>query len=258
MKIKTQVRADLQGRDDPAAAQDRRSRTCSSSSIRATPSAGEIDGGRHASPSSNTLPDVNPDEILATLDADTRDYLRVLLSAGAEALDGRRAGAAARDLQALRAHRPRRRRKITGQLVEAAPQHQARDPQLPGAVDRAGRQGPAAGRARRLGQRELRGDRQPGAQPARGAAAAARHPRRDPRHARQTSTTLAARPRPGAQKLRPGARALGPSLRQVRPFLRETTPVIRDELRPFARDVAPDRARHARGGRGPGGGHARA
>ena len=30
----------------------------------------------------NTLPDVNPDEILAQLDADTRAYLQILLNAG--------------------------------------------------------------------------------------------------------------------------------------------------------------------------------
>ena len=38
-------------------------------------------------PVANTLPDVNPDEILAQLDADTRAYLRILLNAGGEAFD---------------------------------------------------------------------------------------------------------------------------------------------------------------------------
>ena len=33
----------------------------------------------------NTLPDVNPDEVLGSLDADTRDYLRILLNAGGTA-----------------------------------------------------------------------------------------------------------------------------------------------------------------------------
>src|SRR4051812_33105131 len=36
-------------------------------------------------PVSNTLPDVNPDEVLASLDADTRSYLQILLSAGGQA-----------------------------------------------------------------------------------------------------------------------------------------------------------------------------
>jgi phospholipid/cholesterol/gamma-HCH transport system substrate-binding protein len=39
-------------------------------------------------PVSETLPDVNLDEILAQLDGDTRDYLRILLGAGAEGLRG--------------------------------------------------------------------------------------------------------------------------------------------------------------------------
>jgi phospholipid/cholesterol/gamma-HCH transport system substrate-binding protein len=43
-----------------------------------TPEAGELPEGERI-PISQTLPDVNLDEILASLDADTRDYLRVLL-----------------------------------------------------------------------------------------------------------------------------------------------------------------------------------
>src|SRR4029079_6266020 len=38
-------------------------------------------------PASQTLPDVNLDEILASLDADTRDYLRILLGEGSTALN---------------------------------------------------------------------------------------------------------------------------------------------------------------------------
>ena len=57
-----------------------------------TPGAGEIpEGGRVRV--SNTLPDVNPDEVLAQLDADTRDYLRILLDAGGTAFDDERARA---------------------------------------------------------------------------------------------------------------------------------------------------------------------
>ena len=40
-------------------------------------------------PIQNTLPDVNPDEVLASLDADTRDYLRLLISGFGEGLQGR-------------------------------------------------------------------------------------------------------------------------------------------------------------------------
>src|SRR6476620_10173649 len=40
-------------------------------------------------PVANTLPDVNPDEVLASLDADTRDYLTILLAAGGQAFTDR-------------------------------------------------------------------------------------------------------------------------------------------------------------------------
>ncbi len=40
-------------------------------------------------PIQNTLPDVNPDEVLASLDQDTRDYLQLLISGFGEGLKGR-------------------------------------------------------------------------------------------------------------------------------------------------------------------------
>jgi phospholipid/cholesterol/gamma-HCH transport system substrate-binding protein len=40
-------------------------------------------------PLSSTLPDVNPDEFFAALDADTRDYLRLLLNGARQGLEGR-------------------------------------------------------------------------------------------------------------------------------------------------------------------------
>ena len=52
-----------------------------------TEAAGRLpEGGRI--PVSQTLPDVNLDEILAALDADTRDYLTLLLNDGGQALKG--------------------------------------------------------------------------------------------------------------------------------------------------------------------------
>ena len=90
----------------------------------------------------------------------------------------------ARDLQALRAHRARLRAHHAA-AREAPRQRQAGDPQLPGAVDRAGHQGSPAGRARDLGQCQLRGHLQPGRGAAPGAAPPARHARADPHDARQ-------------------------------------------------------------------------
>ena len=79
------------------------------------PSAGRLkDGG--VIPVSQTLPDVNLDEILAALDTDTRDYLTVLLGAGAEGLRGN-----GRELaNALRRIEPSARygRKVFASLAE--------------------------------------------------------------------------------------------------------------------------------------------
>ena len=59
-------------------------------------------------PVQQTLPNVNTDEILASLDADTRDYLRLLVNAGGEGLRGQGPALSA-TLPALRAHRARPR-----------------------------------------------------------------------------------------------------------------------------------------------------
>jgi phospholipid/cholesterol/gamma-HCH transport system substrate-binding protein len=96
---RAQVRAGLQGRDRAAAAQDRPE----GHGGRAEPGTKAAGRCPRASriPISQTLPDVNLDEILASLDADTRDYLRLLLSDGATAL-----GRNGRELaQAIRPHR---------------------------------------------------------------------------------------------------------------------------------------------------------
>ena len=107
-----------------------------------TEAAGEVDeGGRVAV--GNTLPDVNPDEVLASLDGDTRAYLRILLNAGGTAFrdddlsagPANRVGGPARDLQALRAHGPGRREVHEG-LIERRKNIRRVDPQLPGARPR--------------------------------------------------------------------------------------------------------------------------
>ena len=143
-----------------------------------TESAGEVaEGGRI--PVGNTLPDVNPDEVLASLDGDTRAYLRILLNAGGTAFrddepERRASRPPSQDLrETFKRFEPTARdgEKFTKRPDQAAPEHPPRDPQLPGAVHRARREGQAAGRLRGLLQRELRGVRPGGGQPARGAPA---------------------------------------------------------------------------------------
>jgi len=185
----------------------------------------------------NTLPDVNPDEILAQLDGDTRDYLRVLLNSGAEALDGdtpaelretfKRFEPTSRDGKLITAKLSERRRNIRRVMHNfslLSTELGANDKQLGELVQSANANFEAIGSQDTRLQEALR--LFPGA-------------------LEQTETSLARLDEfsgqlgPALAKLRPGARALGPALQATRPFLRDTTPVIENELRPFARDVRP-------------------
>ena len=186
---------------------------------------------------SNTLPDVNPDEILAQLDGDTRAYLRVLLNSGADALSGdgpadlretfKRFEPSARDagrITKLLAARRGNVRRVIHNFQELATELGTKDRQLGELVDTANANFEAISNQDVRLRQALR--RLPGTLG----------------QARTTLTNLQAlsgQLGPALQGLRPGARALGPSLRQTRPFLRSTTPAIRDQIRPFARDVRP-------------------
>ena len=196
----------------------------------------------------STLPDVNADEILAQLDGDTRDYLRILLDAGGTAFDDKLTGAdrryeqtAEQDLrEALKRFEPtardgerftrlliKRRQNIKRsvhnfQLLSTA--LASRDDQLASLVDSANANFEAFASEEDDLQAALR--EFPGA-------------------LSQTETTLrkagglAEELGPALQRLRPFARQLAPALRKTRPFFEETTPIIRDQIRPFARDVQP-------------------
>jgi phospholipid/cholesterol/gamma-HCH transport system substrate-binding protein len=192
-----------------------------------------------------TLPDVNTDEVLAELDADTRAYLQVLLNAGGTAFDDEQVAAseqtASQDLrETLRRFEPlaRNGRRIT-RLLAARRRNLRRvihsfqlfstelamkDRQLAALVDSAN----ANFEALAAEETSLRDAL-----------------RLFPPALSQTETTLrkastlAAELGPALGGLRPFARELAPALRRTRPFLRETTPIIRDQVRPFARDVQP-------------------
>src|SRR5436190_10850738 len=82
----------------------------------AMPSGGTI-------PVSNTLPDVNPDEVLASLDGDTRSYVEILLSSGGEAFTDKpgHEGQASADLrQTFKRFEPTNRdlAKIMGEIAQ--------------------------------------------------------------------------------------------------------------------------------------------
>ena len=228
-----------------------------------TRSAGELpEGGRVRV--ANTLPDVNADQVLATLDADTRDYLRILLDAGGTALSDESGGpegqTAPQDLREtfkrfeptardgrrftrLLAQRRTNLRRVIHNYQELVTELGTKDTQLAGLVDSSN----ANFEAFALEEAALR-----------------EALRLFPGALSQTETTLrdvnrlAAELGPALEGLRPFARELAPSLRRQRPFLRETTPIIRDQVRPFARDAQPHGPQPARRYRAPGAGDAAA
>jgi phospholipid/cholesterol/gamma-HCH transport system substrate-binding protein len=205
-------------------------------------------------PLANTKPDVNPDEILANLDRDARDYLRILLNAGGGAFDDEQAKAegaytkgqgadqdaavdlretfkrfepTGRDTARLTNEVAKRRRNIKRlihnfQLLST--ELADSDRQLSAFVSSSNENFDAIAEQDQALRQALR--QFPGALST-------------TRDTLASADELAQELGPTLQSIRPAARALGPSLVQTRPFLRESTPIIRDEIRPFARDARP-------------------
>lgn len=185
-------------------------------------------------PQANTKPDVNLDEFLATFDADTREYLRILLSAGAQGLGdrGQELSATFRRLNMMTlyldrinskvAERRRNLRRLIHNFQLLVTEVGSKDKELAQLVDSVNAnfqafasQDQALKETVHLLPGTLSTTRQ-----ALGKA---------DRTAKLLGPTLAA--------LRPGARALAPSLKALRPLFKETEPVVRTQLRPFARDA---------------------
>jgi len=187
-------------------------------------------------PINRTLPNVNADEILAALDGDTRDYLRLLIAGAGEGLNGnserlaatfKRFSPTGRDLLKITKKLAERRENVRRSIHNFSLLSQAlgnKDKELSRLVDSSN----AVFRAFANQDRNLR--EALGLLPDTLAAT-----NRGLAKANRLGKTLG----PTLGALRPGARGLGPSLRQTRPFLRTTTPVIRDQLRPFSREALP-------------------
>jgi phospholipid/cholesterol/gamma-HCH transport system substrate-binding protein len=200
-----------------------------------TKDAGELDEGQRI-PIGQTSPDVNLDEILSALDGDTRSYLQLLLSDGAQGLKGngrelantiRRFEPTARYTRDIAEQLATRRRNIKRAIHNfslVVDELGGKDDQLAEFVENSNAvfASLASQDANlRATLREL-----PSTLTA-------------TRTALGKAEVLADELGPTLQALRPGAQALGPALRQTRPFLSETTPVIRDQLRPFTRAALP-------------------
>jgi phospholipid/cholesterol/gamma-HCH transport system substrate-binding protein len=196
-------------------------------------------------PASNTAPDVNLDEILAALDADTQAYLRLLLVGAGKGLEGRDRelgrllgglGPINADLRRLSSEVASRRRNLetlihnlnllTGEVARA-------DHDLTSLVSTSNttlgaiaEQDPSVRRAVELLP---------------GTLAAARRTLTD-------VADFAAVLGPTANELRPFARNLEPANESLARLAEATTPVLHDEIRPFvrtAREPLPDLRRAA-------------
>lgn len=186
-------------------------------------------------PLASTEPQVNPDEILAALDADTRTFLRLLLAGGGEGLGGRgrqlsatlrRIEPTVRDIARINGLLAKRRRNIAGAIHSfrvLSEELADKDAELVQFVDSSNAVLDSFARQEaslRATVREL----PPTLRETRGALA--------------NADRLALDARPALTELLPGARALEGALRRTQPFLRRTVAPIRDQIRPFTRRVA--------------------
>jgi phospholipid/cholesterol/gamma-HCH transport system substrate-binding protein len=187
-------------------------------------------------PISATAPDVNPDEILAELDTDTRDYLRLLIGDAGQGLKGR--GLDLREL--LRRFEPTHRdlARVNSAVAErrANLRHLIRSLNTLNA-ELASRDDDLAG----LVSSSAAVMRQFAAEEANVSAAVGELPSA----LKTTTSTMNSLQRfgtllgPTAEKLRPAARALDPANEALRPLAREATPLLREDIRPFVREARP-------------------
>jgi phospholipid/cholesterol/gamma-HCH transport system substrate-binding protein len=184
----------------------------------------------------NTLPDVDPDEFFAALDADTRDYLKLLISGAGKSLEGR-----GTDLrETLRRLGPVHR--DVARVTEAVARRRANMRRL---VNRYGLLTTELGRSDRDLVRLVRAsDAALGAFAAEDESLSALVARL-PGTLRETQTTLgkvdtlAKHMRPAFESLRPPFRKLDEANAAVRPFAEEAAPILQRQVRPFARAAQP-------------------
>jgi phospholipid/cholesterol/gamma-HCH transport system substrate-binding protein len=187
-------------------------------------------------PVKNTLPDVNPDEVYSLLDADTRDYLRLLISGAGEGLH-KRGG----DLQEVfRRFEPTHKDLALVNKYVALRHHNLRRlihqlNVLNGALAQKGNDlaelvGTSSQVFRALASQDQNITRAVGDLPG---------------TLRQTTQTfgkvktLADVLGPAVTKLRPTVKALNSANKQITPFAKEAAPILRTEIRPFVRDARP-------------------
>lgn len=189
-------------------------------------------------PLANSAPNVNFDQILASLDGDTRAYLRLLLAGGAEALGTpakserfgnvlRRIYPTTRDIAKVNGALAKRRenlRRIVTNFKLIAEEVGRSDTMLADFVSSQNSVFGAFAESEASIRATLRG--LPGAL-------------QQTRNALGASATLSQQLTPALTALIPQAEATAPALRATRPFFRKTLPAVRDQIRPFTTEVAP-------------------
>jgi phospholipid/cholesterol/gamma-HCH transport system substrate-binding protein len=187
-------------------------------------------------PVANTLPDVNPDEVLSALDGDTRDHLQLLVNGAGQGLEGRgdelrevfkRFEPTHRDLARVTAkvaERRRNLRRLVSSLNRLNASLATKDDDLAQLVDTSARV------FRAFASQDTNITAAVGELP--GAL-------------RQTTQTLGKVER-FADVLKPSLATLSPAVRRIdeandalRPLARDATPVLRDSVRPFVRESRP-------------------
>jgi phospholipid/cholesterol/gamma-HCH transport system substrate-binding protein len=206
----------------------------------------EVDPGTQSSPQikegstvplASTQPQVNPDEILSSLDADTQQFLKLLLANGAEALDPakgrdvklsnalRRLDPFARDIAEISGALASRRQNIANAIHNfqlLSTQLGNKDQDVTDFVDSSNAVLASFAKEQdsiRGALRELPGT----LQEAKGALTGANQ--------------MALQSGPALKKLIPGAAATGAALRSLVPFFQQTAGPIQNQIRPFTLQV---------------------
>jgi phospholipid/cholesterol/gamma-HCH transport system substrate-binding protein len=184
----------------------------------------------------NTEQDVDPDEILAVLDSDTRDYLKLLIAGGGKGLEGR-----GEDLrETFRRFAPLHRdlERVTTAIAR-------RRQNLARLVNRYGLLTTELGRADRdivrLVQQANAVLGSFAAEDQNISAAVSKLPGalEETGDALAKVDTLGQRLGPALESIRPAFRKLDGANAELLPLAREGTPTVRDQIRPFARIAAP-------------------
>jgi phospholipid/cholesterol/gamma-HCH transport system substrate-binding protein len=189
-------------------------------------------------PLASTQPQVNPDEILASLDADTQQFLKLLLANGAEALDPaqgrdvklsnalRRLDPFARDISKISGALATRRQNIANSIHNfqlLSTELGNRDQDLVNFVD---------------SSNAVLGSFAKEQASIRSAVAELPATLQQTKGALASANAFALQSGPALKKSIPGAKATAPALRALRPFFQQTAGPIQNQIRPFTKQVA--------------------